>query len=94
MAIQGAINRLIGTAGAAVTIADKLGNKNVKVPSDPSSPSSEKEGIDAKMALKARRVAQQKINAIYANKELSNKAKTRRMGQIMDEYSKTLGGKE
>ena len=80
MGIQSGINRLIGTAGAAVTLADKLSSE------------SKQPGVDAKMALKARKVAQQKINAIYANKELSNKARTRRMGQVMDEYNKAIGG--
>lgn len=88
MAIQGAINRLIGTAGAAVTLADKLGSKpEVKSPEV-----KEPSGIDAKMAQKARRIAQQKINTIYANKDLSNKAKTRRMGQVIDEYNNMIGG--
>lgn len=49
-------------------------------------------GIDAKMAAKARQVAQQKINAIYANKELSNKAKTQRIGKVMDEFSDLKAG--
>lgn len=48
-------------------------------------------GKDAKMAAKARKTAQQKINAIMANKEISNKARTRRIGKVLDEYNK--GGK-
>lgn len=95
MAIQGAINRLIGTAGAAVALGKKLGEEDVKLAS-PKAPSSEQmkssSGVDAKMAMKARRIAQQKINAISSNMELSNKAKTRRIGVVMDEYSKTIGG--
>lgn len=53
-------------------------------------------GIDAKMAAKARKVAQEKINAIYANKELSKKARTQKMGKVIDEYNKatTVGGKK
>lgn len=82
MGLQSGINRLIGTAGAAVTLADKLSSE----------PKQSQPGVDTKMALKARKVAQQKINAIYANKELSNKARTRRMGQVMDEYNKAIGG--
>lgn len=89
MGLQSGINRLIGTAGAAVTLADKLGSGS-KQPTEPKA--GKESGVDAKMALKARKVAQQKINAIYANKELSNKARTRRMGQVMDEYNKTIGG--
>lgn len=89
MGLQSGINRLIGTAGAAVTLADKLGSDS-KQPTEPKA--SKDAGIDAKMALKARKVAQQKINAIYENRELSNKARTRRMGQVIDEYSKTIGG--
>lgn len=85
MAIQGAINRLIGTAGAAAALSEKLG-KDAKA-SEPKS-----SGIDAKMAAKARRVAQQKINAINANKEISAKARTRRIGKVIDEYQSTIGG--
>lgn len=48
-------------------------------------------GKDVKMAAKARKNVQQKINAIYANKELSAKARTRRVGKIIDEYQE--GGK-
>ena len=84
MAIQGAINKLIGTAGAAATLAGKL---SVKPESDAKSDS----GVDAKMAAKARKTAQQKIKAIQANKEISDKAKTRRIGQVLDEY---IGGKK
>lgn len=91
MAIQGAINKLIGTAGAAVTLADKLGGK--EEPSAKDTPSAKGEsgkgGIDAKMAAKARKTAQQKIKTIQANKELTEKAKTRRIGKVLDEY---IGG--
>jgi len=87
MAIQGAINRLIGTAGAAVTLADKMSKDSSKGPEPKASGSDA--GIDAKMAAKARRVAQQKIKTIQANKELSEKAKTRRIGKVLDEY---MGG--
>lgn len=89
MGLQSGINRLIGTAGAAVTLADKLSSES-KQPTELKTV--KQPGVDAKMALKARKVAQQKINAIYANKELSNKARTRRMGQVMDEYNKAIGG--
>ena len=84
MAIQGAINKLIGTAGAAATLAGKLSEK-------PESDTKSDSGVDAKMAAKARKTAQQKIKAIQANKEISDKAKTRRIGQVLDEY---IGGKK
>ena len=84
MAIQGAINKLIGTAGAAATLAGKLSGK-------PESDAKSDSGVDAKMAAKARKTAQQKIKAIQANKEISDKAKTRRIGQVLDEY---IGGKK
>lgn len=83
-AIQGSINNMIGSVTAGIALGKKLG-KGVEQP---------KEGIDAKMAAKARRVAQQKINNIYANKELSDKARTRRLGVVMDDYNKQLGGKQ
>jgi hypothetical protein len=90
MGMQSAVNKLIGTAGAATILASKL-SEGSKEPEEPKA-AKVKKGIDAKMAAKARRIAQQKINTIYANKELSNKAKTRRIGKVMDEYNKTLGG--
>lgn len=82
--IQGAINTLIGTAGAAAALSSKLKD----------STSSKKPGIDAKMAAKARKITQQKINTISNNKELSQKAKTRRIGKAMDEYAKSIGGEK
>lgn len=82
MAIQGAINKLIGTAGAAAALSEKLGK-------DDKTPESKDSGVDAKMAAKARKTAQQKIKTIQANKELSEKAKTRRIGKVLDEY---IGG--
>lgn len=45
-----------------------------------------KSGKDMKMAEKSRKVYQDKIKAIYSNKELSEKARTRRMGKVLDEY--------
>ena len=94
MGMQSAINRLIGTAGAGALAATRISEglkakENIKV----KSVKTEKTGVDAKMAAKARRNVQQKINAIYANKELSNKAKTRRIGKVLDEYS-SKGGKK
>lgn len=86
--IQAAISNAL-TAVSAATIAGKKLSEDKKPSLDPKSSES---GIDAKMALKARRVVQQKINAIYANKSLSGKAMTRRVGQAIDEYKKTIGG--
>ena len=86
MAIQGAINRLIGTAGAAATLAGKLSDKKPSL-----DPKSSESGVDAKMAAKARKVAQQKIKTIQANKEISDMAKTRRIGKVLDEF---MGGKK
>lgn len=51
----------------------------------------EESAIDIKMAQKARRTAQDKINAIIQNRELSRKAMTRRIGGVLDEYK---GGKK
>lgn len=84
MGIQSGINKLIGTVGAAATIASKMSTSD-------STPKADKKasGVDAKMAAKARRIAQEKINAIYANKEISSKAKTRRIGKILDEMGGT-----
>lgn len=82
-AIQSSLLGLVGTASAAAVSAAKAMETEKEV---------KEAGVDAKMAAKARKVAQQKINAIYANKELSDKARTRRMGVVMDEYNKALGG--
>lgn len=97
MSAQSAMQGLAGTiVGGAATIAmgaKKLGagdkdKKEVK-------PSGSKDsGIDMKMAIKARKNLQQKANAIYMNKEISNKAKTRRLGKALDEYTKEIGGKK
>lgn len=86
--IQGMINSAIGSTAAAIGVA-KL-NKNFNKKST-GVEANTNEGVDVKMAAKARQNVQQKINAIYANKELSSKARTRRVGKIIDEYNK--GGK-
>lgn len=87
-AMQGLAGTIIGGAATIAAGAKMLGAGNKK-------PAGSKEsGIDMQMAAKARKEAQAKINAIYANKEISNKAKTRRMGKVMDEYNKKIGGKK
>lgn len=99
MGAQSSLNAITGTIiGSALTatkIAEGL-DKDEKEPkiNMPNEVKEEKvdEGIDAKMAARARRNVQVKINAIYSNKELSNKAKTRRMGKLIDEYNKEIGG--
>ena len=83
MGIQSSINRLIGTVGAGALAATKI-SEGLKKEGAPKA-DSKSSGVDAKMAAKARRTAQQKINAIYANKEISSKAKTRRIGKVLDE---------
>ena len=91
MSVQSSINSVINTVGVGIGITKKLAEDSAKK-SIPTDAKVKESGIDAKMAAKARRMAQQKINAIYENKELSNKARTRRMGLVIDEYNKTLGG--
>ena len=82
MAIQSAINRLIGTAGAATALAGKFNKKQqINV-----STSEKDSGVDAQMAKRARMIAQQKIKTIQANKEISDQAKTRRIGKVLDEF--------
>ena len=91
MSAQSAMQGLAGTiVGGAATIA--MGAK--KFGAGENKAGSKNSGIDMQMAAKARKEAQAKINAIYANKEISNKAKTRRMGKVMDEYNKKIGGKK
>ena len=78
------MSRLTGTLTGAAIAAAKVSsdlNKDPKV----EKVDKKDDGVDAKMAAKARKVAQQKINAIYANKEISGKAKTRRIGKVLDE---------
>lgn len=87
-ALTGAI---IGSALTATKVVEGLSED--KKPEAPKAEEPKQDtGIDAKMAAKARKTAQQKINAIYANQELSNKARTRRMGQVIDEYNETISG--
>lgn len=87
-AIQDNINSIIGTAGdIAADVKDIKDTAKAKK-------AKEDTGIDAKMAAKARKEMQQKIDTIYANKELSQKARIREVGIAMDEYDIRLGGKE
>lgn len=85
MAIQSSINKIIGTAATAATIASKLGNE--KEPKAPKEEVKNTSGKDAKMAAKARKVAQQKIKTIINNKEISEKARSRRIGKVLDEFT-------
>lgn len=77
-AIQGSINRIIGTAATAAAAVSKFGSSEQK---------EEKSGVDAKMAAKARLIAQQKIKTIINNKEISEKARSRRIGKVLDEFT-------
>lgn len=86
MGAQSSMNQLVGAVTGAALAATKLGEKFSEKDKTP--------GIDAAMAAKARRTAQMKIKAIQANKEISEKAKTRRIGQVIDEYQTTIGGKK
>ena len=86
-AMQGLAGTIVGGAATIAMGAKKLGAGQNKAGSNNS-------GIDMQMAAKARKEAQAKINAIYANREISNKAKTRRMGKVMDDYNKKIGGKK
>lgn len=89
MSAQSSLNAITGSViGGALAIGkmteglDKFG-----LDSEPEKQNVKKSsGIDAKMAQKARKQMQAKINAIYANKEISNKARTRRVGKVLDEY--------
>lgn len=85
--LNGLTNTVISTVQTAGKIKEGLGE-------EPKVKGKDSEGIDAKMAAKARQIAQQKINAIYANKELSKKTKTQRIGKIMDAYNAEIGGKK
>ena len=77
----GPINKVGATVGASALAAAKLsgGFKDSGKDTEPSAK-------DLKMAQKARRNAQLKIRAILENKELSQKAMTRRIGKALDEY--------
>ena len=83
---------LTGTLTGAALAVSKISEDLSKEEKEEPKAEQKESGIDAKMAAKARKIAQQKINAIYQNKELSNKAKTRRMGVVMDEYNEIIGG--
>lgn len=82
-----------GSIGAAALAAAKIAG-DYKDDKELKSLSNKKSGIDMKMAAKARKIMQEKVNAIYANQEISNKAKTRRLGKVMDEYTKQVGGNQ
>ena len=82
----GPIQKLGATVGGAALAATKLGGKKEAVAKD-TTPSA----TELKMAAKARKNAQLKIKAITENRELSQKARTRRVGKVLDEY---MGGKK
>ena len=78
MGLQSGINSLIGTAGAFAALTDL--NSSAK-----STANTVKElGVDSKMALKAQKELQQKLDAIYANKEHLKIARAR-LAQLMTE---------
>lgn len=77
--LLGVGSTIAGAALAATKLLDEKDEKDA--------------GIDAKMAAKARKTAQMKIKAIQANKDLSEKARTRRIGKVIDEYQASIGGK-
>lgn len=87
--IQGAMNRLIGAAAVAAAVGS-VSTKGKKEKKEKSGKETNKqdENMDAKMAAKARRIAQNKIKAIWDNAEISGKAKARRTGEVLKE----LGG--
>lgn len=91
MSLQSQVNSIIGiTGGIAAGVAMKSGKGLYSKKSGISNEKVEA-GKDIKMAAKARKKVQEKINAIYSNKDLSAKARTRRIGKIIDEYQE--GGK-
>lgn len=92
MSAQGSMNAITGAVTGSIVAATKIA-EGLNKKEDVKAPKADK-GIDMKMAAKARKTFQQKANAIYMNKEISNKAKTRRLGAALDEYNKTMGGKQ
>lgn len=81
MGAQSTINGLIGASAGAISVGNKLlKGSNLSNSKAPTS------GKDIQMAAKARREVLNKINAINANKEISSKAKTRRIGKVIDNY--------
>lgn len=91
---MGAQDLLNGITNSVISTVQTAGKIKEGLTEEPKVQGKDSEGIDAKMAAKARQIAQQKINAIYANKELSKKAKTQRIGKIIDAYNADVGGKK
>lgn len=63
MGVQSAINSVIGSAGAAAALSDLSSSAKS------TSKTVTELGVDAKMAAKARKEVQQKLDAIYTNQE-------------------------
>lgn len=84
MGLQSAINNLIGTAGAAAALTDL--NSSAKS----TAKTVNQLGVDSKMAEKARKEVQQKLDAIHANQELMTRARMAQLmnGKIMDTMNK------
>lgn len=96
MSIQAQTNAIIGTAAAGAAMAGKgikkmavgKGVKPMGGGGDDINVSPIANGeLAAKKAALARKQLQAHINNLYNNKELSAKAKTRRLGKIVDDYT-------
>lgn len=89
MSLQSQVNTtmaLAGGLGAGIAKASGKGMYAKKDNSEAPSIKAEPSAKDIEMAKKARRETQDKINAIIMNREISAKARTRRIGKVLDEY--------
>ena len=89
MGLQQKINSLIGQASVIASVGKHFQSKEETVSNKSKEDNSN--GIDSKMAQKPRKIAMQKIKTIYNNKQWSQKAMSRRIGKVLDEYQ---GGKK
>lgn len=87
--MNGLFAKVGGSLGIAANAAGDAISKDIKSATAKNSYANEdvkaKETHDAAMAAKARKVASEKLEAIYANKELSRKALSRRRNSILAE---------
>lgn len=95
MGFQSSINQALVSGAAMAHTAGKLkkdSTDDVKMPNASDAKAEAQVNIDQKMARRARDTARAKLQAINENKQLSNKARTRRMNNVLKAYDQDMRG--
>lgn len=94
MGFQSSINQALVSTAAMAHTAGKLkkDSTDIKMPSTSDAKAEAQVNIDQKMARRARDTARAKLQAITENKQLSNRARTRRMNNVLKAYDQDMRG--